>query len=74
MSRVIKYINKLIANADPNSYDSVSYSTYFSNLATLSDVALEEMAAQDEKRKKLYKLAHELHDCKIKQEMLELIG
>jgi len=59
MLKSLKRINDLVANADPNNYDSISYNKYYRDLASISDAVLEDA---DEFKTKEVKILSELNN------------
>jgi hypothetical protein len=72
-SKSLRRINELIANADPNNYDSISYGKYYRDLTSISNHILEEDAEKHAKEKALLLEIHKLEDSEVKTRLLTLI-
>jgi hypothetical protein len=66
MIKTIKLINSLIANANPNNYDNVSYNKYYRDLSNISNSILEDNS-------KLRKEVLNIKDEDLKRKILELL-
>jgi hypothetical protein len=66
MSTTLKEINKLVANASPDDYSSISYNKYFKDLALISNSVIAE-------REELKQRILALPDGEAKLALLELL-
>lgn len=74
MTRSLKFINQLVANADPTNYDSVSYNKFFKNLTDISNMVMDEVNAQSAKDKVMLNEILKLENSPIKDNLLKLIN
>lgn len=73
MTKTLKYINQLVANADPNNYDSISYGKYYKDLANISTTLLHEQTEQQTKEKSMLIEINKLEDSEAKTRLLNLL-
>lgn len=73
MLESIKVINSYVSSADPDRYDSVGYSKYFSNLASISDSILEDNKIIQNGMIKLLLEANKLPESENKKNIIAII-
>lgn len=72
MEATLNLINKLIANAEPDNYDNISYSKYFADLANISDSILADNRHLLDTNTKILAQLHDLPDSEIKNNLIAL--
>jgi hypothetical protein len=73
MLKSLKVINNLVANANPNDYDSISYNKYYRDLSTISNTVLEDAEAFKIKEMKIMAELHNLPESAAKQNIIRII-
>lgn len=73
MLKSLKRINALVANADPNNYDSISYNKYYRDLASISDAVLEDADEFKTKEVKILAELNNLPESAAKHNIIKII-
>jgi len=72
MTSTLNLINKLISNADPDDYESISYNKYFRDLSSISDSVISDANADKDRNLKMLAEVQKLPDSEIKASLIKL--
>ena len=73
MNKSLKVVNELVANAEPNHYDSISYGKYYKDLSKISNSIIDEFEVIKNRDMKLMIEINKLPDSTAKNNLLALI-